>query len=241
MSDGMQLTRRKALSLEDVQAGKKIFGTKHSLSISEKAFMDLFKEITSIQPKQMCAMMAEVKRTMMAEVKIGATVHVPEWGTFRVTGRGTEVQDPADEATPITLQLSLLMDKSIKTAVAIQGGVPYSIVEQAQIIPVVTSVEDILSGTFNQLLTPNSQLDIRGTNLTFDNTKSEQGVYLIPTAAGGEVVKFGKGVKPKGTQVVLSVPTGLVSGTTYQIEIRTYPHGAKELRIGRYTPILTVA
>jgi len=241
MSDGLQLTRRKALSLEDVQAGKKIFGTKHSVSISEKAFMELFKDVTSIQPAQMRATMAEVKRTMMAAVKIGATVHVPELGTFRVTGRGTEVQDPEDEATPITLQMSLLMDKSIKTAVATQGVVPYSIVQQAQIIPVVTSVEDILSGTFDQLLTPGGQLDIRGTNLMFNSTKTNQGVYLVPTVSGGTEVKFGKAVKPKGTQLVMSVPTGLVSGTTYWLEVRTCTRGTSELRIGRYTPVLTVA
>lgn len=241
MSDGMQLTRRKALSLEDVQAGKKIFGTKHSLSISEKAFMDLFKEITSIQPKQMCAMMAEVKRTMMAAVKLGATVHVPELGVFRVFGSGTEVQDPADEATPITLQLSLLMDQSIKTAVAIQGGVPYSIVEQAQIIPIITSVKDVRTQTFDQTLSPGGQLDIRGTNLKFDTTKTKEGIYLIPTVSGGEIVKFGEMQDPQTTRLMPLVPTPLVSGATYQIEVRACTKGTNNLRIGRYTPIFTIA
>lgn len=242
MSNAMKLTRRKAIKVTDAQAGKKIFGTKHSASVSEKEFTELFVALSGgLRASQLTAVTTEIYNTMIQAFKLGGTVHVPKLGTFSLFGSGTQDPTAVDGGTPIELVAKLRMPTELKTTIKTQGVIGYTVVEQAQIIPMVTSVEDIASGSFNQTLTPGSQLDIRGTNLKFDNTKAAQGVYLIPTVSGGEIVKFGKSVPPKGTQLVMSVPAELVSGTTYQIEVRTCPHGTQDLRIGRYSPIFTVA
>lgn len=237
----MQLTRRKAIALTDAAAGKKIFGTKHSVCVSETLFGEVFQEMSGMKQSQMVAVLTEIKRTLLVMFKMGGTVQVPVIGNFRLFGTGQEVQEgSADEGTPISLEVSLLVDKGLKTAVATPGVIPYSIVEQAQIIPLISSVKDLATGTFNQVLTPDGLLDIRGTNLKFDPTKANQGLYLVPTDPAGETLKFSKMQVPQGTRLMPVVPIELVSGTSYWLEVRATPRGTNGLRIGRYTPIFTV-
>ena len=242
MSEGMKLTRRKAIKITDAQAGKMIFGTKHSMAVTEDMFSSLYEKISGgLHSSHLVAGMTELNSTLVEAFKMGGTVHVPKLGVFRVTGRGTE--DPSAEASgkPIVLKASLLLSRPMKTLVATQGSIPYSVVDQAQIVPVVTSATDVSSDLVDQSLTPGGQLDIKGTNLKFNNTKIEQGVYLIPTDPAGTPVKFGKSYPPTNVRLQMTIPPELVTGATYRLEIRTCTRGTQNLRIGRYSPIFTVA
>ena len=242
MSEGMKLTRRKAIKITDAQAGKMIFGTKHSMAVTEEMFGSLYEKVSGgLHISHLVAGMTELNSTLVEAFKMGGTVHVPKLGVFRVTGRGTE--DPSAEASgkPIVLKASLLLARPMKTLVSTQGAIPYSVVDQTQIVPIVTSVTDISSDLVDQTLTPGGQLDVVGTNLKFNPTRTDQGAYLIPTDPAGTVIKFGKGYPPTNVRLQLTIPAELVSGATYWLEIRTCTRGTQSLRIGRYSPVLTVA
>lgn len=242
MSNPMKVTRRKAIKVDAAAAGKKIFGTKHSMSVSEEEFGSLFEKFSGgLHVSQLNAVMLEARNTMFEAFKVGGTVHIPYWGTFRVVARGKEDPNVNDGNAEITLEAKLLVAAPIKKALAVQGAVPYDVVEQAQVIPTITSVKDLATDAQDQTLTLGGLLDIRGTNLKFDKTKSNEGIYLIPTDPAGTAVKFSKLYPPQTTHLQPEVPTGLEVGATYQIEIRTCPYGTENLRIGRYSPIFTIA
>lgn len=242
MSNPMKLTRRKAIKIDDAAAGKKIFGTKHSMSVSEEEFGALFEQISGgLHVSQLNAVMLEARKTMFAAFKMGGTVHIPYFGTIRVVGQGKQDPDVNEGNPEIALEARLLVAKPIKTALAAQGAIPYDVVEQAERIPTITSVFDKASKTTDETLTPDGVVRIEGTNLRFNETKSDEGLYLIPTVSGDPIVKIDRLQDPEGTRLMPVMPVTLVSGTTYQFEVRSRPQGTRNLRIGRYAPIFTVA
>lgn len=241
MSTGITFTRRKALDLVEAAAGKKIFGTVHAGTVSEKQFCSLFESISGLRRSQMLAVTDELRRTTIEAFGLGLTVKIPGFGVLRLVGGGTEDSSAADGGKPLSLTVNLLVDRGLQAAVAVPGMVEKTVVNQQEILPQIATVQDLATEAIDSSMTPGALLAIQGKNLKFDKTKSAEGVYFIPASGTGEVVKCAMTTKPRTIQVDAVVPEGLVSGSSYYVEIRTVLRGSRKLKTGRFEQVLTVA
>lgn len=242
MSDGMQITRRKALQVDKAEAGVKIFGTKHTMSVTEKQFTELFEKLSGgVKGAQMVHVMTETRLALLEAFKLGCTVKVPSFGIFRVIASGTEDPTAEDGGQPIELWVNLLLDKGFKTSVQTPGTITYQVTDQKQVLPTIVTVEDVASGSLNSTLTPGKLFAIEGQNLKIDPTKTEQGIYLVPASGAGETVKVSEMLRPRHVLLEGILPTGLVSGESYFLEVRACPRGTETIRVGRFNGVLVIA
>ncbi len=113
------------------------------------------------------------------------------------------------------------------------------IVDHVQPKPVIKSVFDVKSKS-SELLTPDRMFDIYGDLVKIENEADPvQGVFLVSTQQEEEIrVNYlhHNGV----TKLQVEIPEGLTSGSKYRLEIRTTVNKSKDIRTGRYDPILTV-
>lgn len=97
-------------------------------------------------------------------------------------------------------------------------------------------VEDIGSGTTNQLLTPANMACLKGSNLSFNPEDAEEGFYLINDK--NQETKITSIARNKPSEVVFLVPHGLKPGI-YALEVRN--RGYSELISARLKHSLTVS
>lgn len=241
MSTGITFTRRKALDLAEAAAGKKIFGTVHAGTINDKQFSHLFESISGIRESEMLAVTNELRRTTIEAFGLGMTVCIPGFGVLRLIGGGTEDPTAADGGTPLSLTVNLLVDRSLQAAIAVPGMVEKTVVNQVERKPEINTVKDLATQASDSTMTPGALLTIRGKNLKFNNTKSEQGIYFVPASGTGEVIKCGVTTEPRTVQVDALIPAGLTVGDSYYVEIRAVLSGSRKLKTGRFEQVLTVA
>ncbi len=106
--------------------------------------------------------------------------------------------------------------------------------------PTIRQVFDTKSRT-SEKCTSGHLLDIQGNLLKVENeTDPAQGVFLVSAQKEKEVrVAYIHHNGSKKLQV--EVPEGLKSGEKYRLEIRSTVKGSKDIRIGMYEKVLTVA
>ncbi|MDR2929070.1 MAG: DUF4469 domain-containing protein [Cytophagaceae bacterium] len=103
--------------------------------------------------------------------------------------------------------------------------------------PVPLQLEDITSGSINDILTPQSTAVLRGVRLNFRQDDPEQGIFIID--ASKTVTRVERILSHTGTQIVFIVPIKIERGEC-RIEVRMLPHGNKNVRKGVLPDALTV-
>jgi len=103
--------------------------------------------------------------------------------------------------------------------------------------PQITVVEDVVSSTNNERITPGKSVRIFGNKLAFDAQDTEQGVFFIndknKATRATEYIELG------GKRIYAGVPDGLTAGD-YTLQVRTKTQ-AGETRSGQLSAPLVVA
>lgn len=81
---------------------------------------------------------------------------------------------------------------------------------------------------------------IRGEYLKPNFTKADEGVWLIPVNPEGEAVKISQFIRSDNRNLNFAIPSGLLSGDAYWIEVRTRL-GTKTLRASRSVTAIVIA
>lgn len=238
----VKLKKRRALRPQDAARNVQMFGTQSSGKLTKEKFLTFFGRIDSkIGKGTVYDVLVNMRQVLMMAFETGTTVHVPELGVFRLIGRGIEDPDNPEKSNQ-TLSVNLLMDTGWKTDVT-PTTMEAATVVQETIKPIPLDLQDVFSQTYRQTLTSGGMASLTGKNLKFDPTKSDEGIWLVPTTAdGGDPVKIDKIKKPiTSVMVDFSIPSGLVSGASYTLRIAARQRNCKTAQIAELADVLTVA
>jgi len=104
-------------------------------------------------------------------------------------------------------------------------------------LPVLTVVEDVISQTTNQLITPGKVVRVFGDKLNFDPQDTEQGLFFINSL--GQAVRSQEYIELSSKKIYAGVPDGLKTDS-YNLQLTTKTK-AGELRSGKLPAVLSVA
>lgn len=110
-------------------------------------------------------------------------------------------------------------------------------IDTTVVAPSPRSFLDVDSGTVNQVLTPDKQAKITGSQLKFDPLDATQGVFFVAT--NGTATKATAFATISPSTLVFLIPSTLVAGD-YVVQVRAIPNGNKSLKEGRIPAPLTV-
>ena len=182
------------------------------------------------------AVLDNLGKAIFAVCSRGEAVSIPELGIITPRVGGVANRDGTWVSGPY-VYLNMRFENSLSAA--IQDKAQIEIVEATTVMPSITTVVDVASGTRNESLTSGSLGSIKGKNLRFDATKSDEGLYLIP-AAGGEAVKVALFERNSPVKLTFQWPSGLISETQYKVQVRARIGSSKTLRESAIGAILTV-
>ena len=101
--------------------------------------------------------------------------------------------------------------------------------------PEPTKVEDVASGTTNEVLTPGNMACLKGENLKINTEQADEGLYLINNQ--GKVTEVTHIARNMPAEVVFLVPGSLATGS-YRLEVRNRSY--QQLATATLKPLLTV-
>ena len=143
-------------------------------------------------------------------------------------------QDDRFDPSRHTLTVTVKVKEAVTSAAA---EVALRKVDARTTQPVIKSVYDWGSDTHNATLTPEATLEVQGEQLRMYGNLEEEGVFFVNQANDSEVkAERVRTNEPK--TLTLMVPK--LRAGRYRLEVRNTRHDGKTLRIGVFTPVLTV-
>ncbi|MEQ9439762.1 MAG: DNA-binding domain-containing protein [Cyclobacteriaceae bacterium] len=103
--------------------------------------------------------------------------------------------------------------------------------------PKIAVVEDVVSGTNNEVITPGKSARIFGDKLSFNAQDEEQGVFFLNEK--GDSIRVNEYIDQGSKRIFIGMPDTLVVGN-YTLEVRAKTR-AGELRSGQLDTLLVVA
>lgn len=104
--------------------------------------------------------------------------------------------------------------------------------------PFLLEYTDTNSSTQNTTVTPGGIGMLIGSDLKFDPTNAEEGIFFVPTGAGTDVKVQVLAQRTEG-KLTFQIPAAIVAGT-YRLEVRRAYLATKVIRTGELSDILTV-
>ncbi len=145
-------------------------------------------------------------------------------------------RNPDDRFDPSrhTLTVTVKVKEAVTSAAA---EVALRKVDARTTQPVIKSVYDWGSDTQDAKLTSGAVVEVRGQSLKLENNLEEEGVYFVNQANDQEAkATFVRTNEPQ----TLTVKAPTLRAGRYRLEVRNSRHDGKTLRIGVFTPVLTV-
>lgn len=154
---------------------------------------------------------------------------------FGISGTFQNEDDQFDPERHKVIVSALL--KSAVTGMAEE--VPLRKVDGRSIEPEIDKIYDWGSETNDEILTPGDVLEISGNHLKiYGNLEEEEGVFFVSQSDKSEVrAEKIRTNEPK--TLTLRIPQELAAGT-YRLHVRNTRHDSEALRLGIFTPELTV-
>lgn len=238
MSTKITAVRREALDARNKEAGNRIFLTRMTGGIVETDRMIRFlAERAMITQQQARAAIESIGQVITELAGLGHGVQIPNLGTITLVMKGT-VNKAGEPVVSNCLKYRMKFLKHLQAVTDLETQVSYLDLDPKK--PVIHGFDDAASGTENALLTPGGTAGIKGTNIRFNPTKTDEGIYLIPSG-GGETVKISQILDNRTTRLSFGLPAELVGGTVYGLEVRARVIGSKILRKSSWATALTVA
>lgn len=98
--------------------------------------------------------------------------------------------------------------------------------------------KDVVSGTFDDTLTPGGVGELRGSRLKVDPDNRNQGVFFF--ASDGAETRVGDYIRTKPSDLIFMIPDTLISGD-YQLEVRAGVKNSSKIRSSKLNTTLVVA
>ena len=204
-------------------------------SYSQDAIIDLVAaESTTVSKTDLLAVLNSYTEHIKSIVASGCMVNTPLFTTsFSISGVFKGADDSFDSARH-ALRLNIQPGSALREAVT---SVTLEKARGTETTPWIQSVQDRLSddAAANFEITAGSMIQLKGARVKYDDTDSEQGVFLIGTKTS-EAVRMGKAVLNKPAMVIVQVPADLSAGE-YELEVRTKVDGKhiyKTVKKGRF-------
>lgn len=100
-------------------------------------------------------------------------------------------------------------------------------------------VEDLLTDAVNGSLTKGNLAHLRGTNLKYDLSDPDQGLFFIKTSSSSAAVRVERVKKNTPSEQLFVVPSGLSAGV-YRLEVRSKLRGSENLRTAMLAAAITI-
>lgn len=203
-------------------------------SLDTNEFADAMVAAGSTLRKAEVLAFIELFTTVLGErLKAGERVNLP-FGSFLVSIEGVFIGadatfDPTQgHQLAVGVQQGPQLKGDVRTATTQKDVAPLP-------HPIVTQYKDATSHLLNSTATSGRLAEIRGDNLKFDPTKTDEGVFFVPVTGSPIKVTVFTG----NTDKLLTIQNPTLTATTYHIEVRKRfgPTGA--LRIGALEVQLT--
>lgn len=202
------------------------FGLDHIVKIATQ-------EGKTMTEEEMYAAYSSMEKAMIDIISQGGSVQLSIFNTsFSISGVFENDQEVFTEGKH-QLNLKLQPGDGLVTA-ARQNRLKR--VKAKEYAPEPTKLEDVGSGTANELLTPGNMACLKGTDLKFDPEQADEGVYAVNDQ--GKAVKVEHIARNMPAELVFLVPAKLGKGTHW-LEVRNRSY--QELSTGRLKNPLAVA
>ena len=160
-------------------------------------------------------------QTMLAVLLEGQTVNL-SFGGFSVSLRG--VFNGADDTFDATRHDFFII---IDANAALMKLLRAQVVPQKDIAalptPIVTQFRDVISGSLNGTAKAGGPGEIKGDNMKFDTTKTDEGVFFVP--ATGAAVKATVISRNEPKTIAIQIPGVTAQGYTLEVRRRFGPTG----------------
>lgn len=212
-------------------------------SYSQEELIDLVaSESTTVAKSDLLAALNSYNEHAKTVIANGGALNTPLLNTsFSISGVFNGADDSFDAARH-TLRLNVQPGSALREAVK---SVTLEKVRGSETTPWIQSVADKLAddATANFEITAGSVIQLKGSRLKYDDSDTEQGVFLIPTG-DGDTVRLGKAVMLKPAMIIVPVPSTVPTGE-YELELRTRMQTGsgrelKTLKKGRFLRTLSV-
>ncbi|MDR1400113.1 MAG: DUF4469 domain-containing protein [Treponema sp.] len=207
----------------------------HTEGVDQKRFVKMLSETLNInegEAKNVISGMGTAAKSLLSQ---GWSFKIEGLGAFSlsITGSFTGPDAPFNSANN-KIAVRFLADKELNTAAQSASLNRLHGVEHG---PIVDSVEDKLTETVNEKLTPGHGVQIRGKDIKIIGTDSAVGIHLIDESGNGITVPSGDILENGPTKLLFICPP--LSAGEYTLQITTQ-YKQSTPRTYSFTPSLTV-
>lgn len=196
----------------------------HSVDTYDKSkfITRLLGKGTLVTKTDVVAVFDAMESTILEILKEGSTLKLPFFNTsFSISG---VFEGPLDSFDSNRHKLNINITKGSLLRQA-ESAIAFEKTTSVAPAPQIQEVKDTISGTFNEELTPNGVVEIRGNNLKIDGDHADCGLWFVPDT--GTPVKADVFVQNKPSLVIAMIPA--LSTGNYQVKIVSQYASGKNL------------
>ena len=207
-----------------------------TVNVRSFGLSDIVQRIMGRNPGLSAAQINAALEKFINEVCIiiddGGAVNTPLFNTqpsiSGVFHGATDSYDPRRHRIKTNLSAGTAMRKAT-------AGIKTQKVQAVETSPYILEVQDVLSNTANEQITPGGVLQIWGGRLKLATENPDNGVFLIDDA--GNALKLTVIIENKPSRIIAMLPADMPAGT-YHVEVRSsFVNAAKEsknIKTGRF-------
>jgi len=233
----IKYSMRPSIAENPVDGGVKMAQSSTALNIDTKTLaQEIVRQGTTVRVADAEAVLDNLATALAALCARGESVKIAKFGfvTPRVKGTrnaaGEWVKEPK-------AYLTMRFDSALQRAFSANAVLEE--VEAKENGPVIMQVTDA-SGAIDSVLTAGAFVGIEGKYLKFNPTRSDEGVYFIPTGTG-ETVKAAQILDNRYSRLTVGIPATLEAGGSYRIQVRARLNKCKNVTESSYKAVFTVA
>lgn len=201
----------------------------------EDVFKNMTREGSTVTTAEAMAVFEEITRGIIGILEEGHAINTPLFNiSSSVTGVFEGEEDRFD-SNRHNVQINLNSGVRLKN---LTDTIRPELVEGSIPIPTLKYLQDNVSGTQNELLTPGGGARIKGSRLKYDQEDPQQGIFFIHSGDQTEHRVDLEPLRNKPQDLIFTLPD-LPAGE-YELEVRNTLKNTSNIRTGSLPDLLTV-
>ncbi|GAA5521150.1 hypothetical protein Asal01_01085 [Fodinibius salicampi] len=201
----------------------------------EDVFKNMTREGSTVTTAEAMAVFEEITRGIIGMLEEGHAINTPLFNiSSSITGVFEEEEDRFD---PNRHQVQINLNSGVRLK-DLSNTITPERVEGSSPVPTLKYLQDNISGTQNELLTPGGGARIRGARLKYDHEDSQQGIFFIHTGDQTEHRVDFEPLRNMPQDLIFTLPD-LPAGE-YEMEVRCVLKSTSDIRTGSLPDLLTV-
>ncbi|MGQ1892050.1 DNA-binding domain-containing protein [Thermophagus sp. OGC60D27] len=201
--------------------------TDNETDTEEDIVDDMVERGSTVTRPDILSVLEEYKASIRRRIAMGRNVNTPLFEAYHTISGVFNGLDDTFNRSRHKVKLSMNPGKVLKDAMS---SVEVQRVDIDPATPDIQRVEDLRTHSINEEFSSGDIISIRGSNLKFDESDPDQGVFFIDDS--GNATKATNVAKNKPSELLVFAPEGL-SGS-YHIEVRAILPKRKTLTINRF-------